>query len=514
MDGKLSVNDQKQLEDWIELGPRRFALLYSITRDGCSSFAFHQRCDYQGPTVTVLYNEQGSVYGGYTSASWSGINASTRDDRAFLFQLRYSGDHAVRKFSTKNASYSIYCSSTNGPMFGGNTGYDLDCFSGTIKPSGEYFKLNGRSTFGSNYSMLGVSSWNDINNGNLQVTGLEVYSVGVQPSRTTSVSVGTDDKEPSPWGQQQEFNEELKQELLQEIASLKPCPELELKDYRVLLVGPVGAGKSSFVNTVYSAFKGRIVQRAACGEQGHSFTKCYQTFPVPTKKNGSLHIRLCDTRGLEPDLGINIKEFDYLIKSYVSYLYSCIAFIFYSQLNFSFMRSLPSLLFSKKPSLADKVHCVVFVIDASTLDTLTSAVVNKMKEFVELAARDNIKQAMLITKVDVIDYYVKESPLHALNSKKVEDAVSKASKMFGFPRYSILPVKNYEEEAEVREEVDILALLALRKLLHFAEDYMDGILNDRGIFRNISSSLSAINWHWRLKLHQDLPDLEKHSDSD
>ncbi|WAR31593.1 IFI44-like protein [Mya arenaria] len=473
MDGKLSVNDQKQLEDWIELGPRRFALLYSITRDGCSSFAFHQRCDYQGPTVTVLYNEQGSVYGGYTSASWSGINASTRDDRAFLFQLRYSGDHAVRKFSTKNASYSIYCSSTNGPMFGGNTGYDLDCFSGTIKPSGEYFKLNGRSTFGSNYSMLGVSSWNDINNGNLQ------------PSRTTSVSVGTDDKEPSPWGQQQEFNEELKQELLQEIASLKPCPELELKDYRVLLVGPVGAGKSSFVNTVYSAFKGRIVQRAACGEQGHSFTKC--TFPVPTKKNGSLHIRLCDTRGLEPDLGINIKDF---------------------------MRSLPSLLFSKKPSLADKVHCVVFVIDASTLDTLTSAVVNKMKEFVELAARDNIKQAMLITKVDVIDYYVKESPLHALNSKKVEDAVSKASKMFGFPRYSILPVKNYEEEAEVREEVDILALLALRKLLHFAEDYMDGILNDRGIFRNISSSLSAINWHWRLKLHQDLPDLEKHSDSD
>ncbi|WAR31671.1 IF44L-like protein [Mya arenaria] len=464
MDGKLSQSDKEQLEDFVGLGPRRFTLLYSITRDGCSSATFHQRCDYQGPTVTVLYNQQGSVYGGYTSASWSSIGTTTRDDKAFLFQLQFSGSSRPNKFSITNTAYSIYCHASNGPVFGGNAGYDLNCFSGTINKSGAYYQLNGGNSFGTNYSMSGVSSWNGIHNGNLQVTELEVYSVCVQPS-TTSASTGTDDKECEAWGRHPEFGDELRQELLQEIASMQPYSELKLQEYRVLLIGPVGAGKSSFVNTVCSAFRGRIVQRATCGDQQHSFTKSYQAYNVKTQKNAPLHFRLCDTRGLEPDLGINMKEFDYLVNGHF---------------NAESSISLEDKMFVVKPSLAEKVHCVVFVLDASTLDKLDPGVIIKMKEFVKITARGNTKQALLLTKIDIADNYVKESPQHALSSFAIQDVVVKASNMFGFPRYSILPVKNYEEEAEMREDVDILALLALRKILHFAEDYMDGILNDRG----------------------------------
>ncbi|KAH3803141.1 hypothetical protein DPMN_156843 [Dreissena polymorpha] len=50
----------------------------------------HEKCDHQEATVTVVYNEVGSVFGGYTSASWAAGMGDTRDDKAFLFQLKFS----------------------------------------------------------------------------------------------------------------------------------------------------------------------------------------------------------------------------------------------------------------------------------------------------------------------------------------------------------------------------------------------------------------------------------------
>ncbi|KAH3817362.1 hypothetical protein DPMN_118895 [Dreissena polymorpha] len=84
--------------------------------------AFQQKFDNQGPTVTVLYNKQDSVYGGYGSLSWNKANA-------FLFQLKYSGSDK-HKFQIKNSTYGMYGHSTCGPTFGG--GNDLYTFSGNF----------------------------------------------------------------------------------------------------------------------------------------------------------------------------------------------------------------------------------------------------------------------------------------------------------------------------------------------------------------------------------------------
>ncbi len=61
----------------------------------------------------------------------------------------------------------------------------------------------------------------------------------------------------------------------------KDLGELNLSDskikyIRILLAGDVGAGKSSFINSVNSAFQGRITTEAiaqAASELGTSFTK-------------------------------------------------------------------------------------------------------------------------------------------------------------------------------------------------------------------------------------------------
>ncbi|KAH3892852.1 hypothetical protein DPMN_016985 [Dreissena polymorpha] len=102
---QLMDNYMDQLESWICTGPKIFSLLYKITRDGCNATTFHHKCDNQGPTVTVLYNQQGSVYGGYASESWTSSNKYIQDANAFIFQLRYSGSNKPTKFPNKKYKY-------------------------------------------------------------------------------------------------------------------------------------------------------------------------------------------------------------------------------------------------------------------------------------------------------------------------------------------------------------------------------------------------------------------------
>ena len=174
MPGKLSNKLMDQLEQWIGSGPKKFDLIYNITTDGCIATTFHQKCDNQGPTVTVLYNQQGSVYGGYTAVSWDQSGSYKDDANAFLFRLQYSGSAVTNKFPSSNSGYSVYCAGGHGPTFG--SGHDLRTFTNSINSSGGYFALNGGIAMNNEYSSHGITN-DQINNGTMNVIELEVYRV-------------------------------------------------------------------------------------------------------------------------------------------------------------------------------------------------------------------------------------------------------------------------------------------------------------------------------------------------
>lgn len=56
------------------------------------------------------------------------------------------------------------------------------------------------------------------------------------------------------------------------IEQYKPLQELKVPQARLLLVGQVGAGKSSFFNTLNSIFRGYITSQACSGNAEHSLT--------------------------------------------------------------------------------------------------------------------------------------------------------------------------------------------------------------------------------------------------
>ncbi|KAG0259769.1 hypothetical protein BG011_002380 [Mortierella polycephala] len=111
-----------------QLPQSKLTLQYRATRDGFDAASFHLACDQRGPTLTVVRTDNGAVFGGFNSSSWSshpsGVYSTSRTN--FLFTLK-SRDCPTREnvlFSIKgNGNAAAYNKADYGPTFG--VGHDL-----------------------------------------------------------------------------------------------------------------------------------------------------------------------------------------------------------------------------------------------------------------------------------------------------------------------------------------------------------------------------------------------------
>ncbi|KAH3817363.1 interferon-induced protein 44-like [Dreissena polymorpha] len=109
----------------------------------------------------------------------------------------------------------------------------------------------------------------------MQVTELEVYCVTDGQRKNSQPHPSQPPhppQQPQPWRKTPEWTEKYLKTLTEDIVSFKPSCELGLSDIRILMLGTVGTGKSSFYNTINSAFKGRISHNAPCGVASNGIT--------------------------------------------------------------------------------------------------------------------------------------------------------------------------------------------------------------------------------------------------
>lgn len=235
---------------------------------------------------------------------------------------------------------------------------------------------------------------------------------------------------------------------------------------RILFVGPIRAGKSSFINTVASIDKGRIASPMEAGEDTRSLSTRLKQYK-PTK-----HLQnfiLLDTMGIEEEEeeGFNLQDVIYLINGNVKPNYH---FNTRNPINPS-----DTTHFIKNPTLADKAHCIVIVFPSPLIDTdsVTDETKKKIGELKQYIRDNDVPIVILLTKIDEIDDEVEEDITQTYLSRPVEDVVNKTHELFGIQQMNIFPVRNYTMEEELDNNMNILVLLAIRKMLRIASDRLE-----------------------------------------
>ncbi|MEQ2182690.1 hypothetical protein GOODEAATRI_024864 [Goodea atripinnis] len=108
-------------------------------------------------------------------------------------------------------------------------------------------------------------------------------------------------------------------ELMESIKTYKPTVS-SVPQARVLLIGQVGAGKSSFFNSINSVFRGHVTSQAISGSSSTSLTTQFRTYSLKAGREGKpLPIVLCDTMGLEDSkgAGLDVDDISSILKGHM-----------------------------------------------------------------------------------------------------------------------------------------------------------------------------------------------------
>ncbi|XP_029350439.1 interferon-induced protein 44-like [Echeneis naucrates] len=428
---RLSQDEQKKLLSLF--GHVRLHLLYKASIHGFNAGAFHGRCDRQGPTIIVAYNAAGFVFGAFTLKDYTQCNQYIHDEEAFLYSISAERKHPLRVGGL--AGQHAFNDGTGGPHFGALV-----------------FLNQNRAEILSNPGTSFAFQPEEMHGNDLVLTELEVYRVE-----------GLGDLLDKPW-RSIHWSDMKKEELMTAIQTYKPCIRT-VNQARVLLVGPIGAGKSSFFNSINSAFRGNMTCQAIAGTAGKSVTTQFRTYTIKAGRGGkALPLLLCDTMGLEDsaDAGLDIEDLVNICEGHIKDRYQFSA-------SGPLLESAPG--YKKDVTLNDKIHCVLYVVDTCKVSLLNQKILEKFAIIRKKINQRGIPQVVLMTKIDRACPLVAEDLRNVYHSVYIQRMARQLSESLGIP--CVLPVKNYSEELELDRDADILLLSALELILNYSDSFLE-----------------------------------------
>ncbi|XP_026063167.1 interferon-induced protein 44-like [Carassius auratus] len=263
-----------------------------------------------------------------------------------------------------------------------------------------------------------------------------------------------------PWRDTPWDNKALLEKNLRELKLSDP----KVKYIRILLAGEVGAGKSSLINSVNSVFQKRITTEAlADNAGGRSFTKTYDTYYI---RNGQsvLPFVFNDIMGLEPGESHGADPED---------IAKALEGLLKEGHNFNPVASAKNYDCKSETSPEDLTYCLVYVIAADKVSMMNQEVFRKLRVIRQKASSLGIPQAVIMTMVDEACPLVKKDLRKIYTSKKIKEKMQECSNSVGVPVSHIFPVKNYHEESDTQNDIDVLILRALTHIVQIADDLLN-----------------------------------------
>ncbi|XP_075994885.1 interferon-induced protein 44-like [Genypterus blacodes] len=259
----------------------------------------------------------------------------------------------------------------------------------------------------------------------------------------------------------------IKEKNLQYVKNYQPH-NTEAQHIRVLLQGPVGSGKSSFIKSVDVVLQGRMTGRALVNSTaGVCFTKKYTTYTFQKENHQTIYpFVFNDIMGLQhaESKGVSVEDIKLAMKGHVKEGHK---FNSHSKL----LENDPG--YNREPTLNEKVHVLVCVIAADKIPITHEDVMKKMKEVREAASDLNIPQMALLTNIDEACQETKTNINNVYKSKLLKQRMEEFSCLVGLPLNCIFPVKNYHSEIYPDDDIDTLILSALRQMIDFGGDFLN-----------------------------------------
>ncbi|XP_033734793.1 paramyosin-like [Pecten maximus] len=293
-------------------------------------------------------------------------------------------------------------------------------------------------------------------------------------SRRLHREVGPSDMIDLQWRDEPIFDKQYLQNLKEEVEHFWPLRDMgvaedALRHVNILFVGPIGAGKSSFINSVESVFRGYVTMTASAGSRSKSLTSMYHQYQILSSDNRHpMKFQLCDCRGLEDRVGIS-RDIDSILEGHIPD-------------NYVFNTSFPIISnmegYKSFPRLENKIHCVVYVLDASTYSAdlaipfVSDPVRKSIKAIQESVDQKGIPQLVILSKVDSVCESTRQDTSLVYQSPVIRQRCIDAAGFLGVPPMLVLPMKNYILETSTTDDISILALYNIRQMLRAADSYL------------------------------------------
>uniref|UniRef100_A0A3B4CG87 TLDc domain-containing protein n=1 Tax=Pygocentrus nattereri TaxID=42514 RepID=A0A3B4CG87_PYGNA len=403
--------------------PVRFHLLYKSSHHGAQLSTLLSSFDTSGKFVLVVFLQTGEVRGGFTSRSLK-VGRKFDDEEAFVFEV----NRRSKRFPALRSAKAVEVHFTDSGQaigFGQQAGYKGSVFGQPLS---------------STSSPVAVSF------GKLALRWMLVCF---------RLDVG--DLLPSPW-REVSWTDWTRQSLRQNFASYKLVLET-LPRVRALLLGPVGSGKSSLVNSIRST----IYRHWNFLSLLFSVTQL-KSYDIRAEKGGSPSaLSLCDVMAIgdEDFAGLSYSDTLDIIKGHVPEGYKF-------QSDFPINDKING--YRAAPTLKDQIHCVLFVLDAAKVTSYSSSLRTSLRRLHTTVSDLGIPQLILLTHVDQVCCAVKESMMSVYSSRVVQE---KAAQLVGLPLSYVLPVKNYISQLSVDLNTDILLLNVVNSILQAVDDTLE-----------------------------------------
>ena len=172
----LILNESNRVDEFIRKiyewsGYNNMKLLYRGTRDGMNANYFHNKCNNQGPTISLFKNVKGYIFGGYASTDWTSCNDYKSASESFIFTLTNIYGTKPTKFPNSKTANSIFDYHSQGPRFGD----DIETLYSNNNSSSSYFPHSYQDILGKGKSIF----TGDLNNNNtsFNIKEIEVFKI-------------------------------------------------------------------------------------------------------------------------------------------------------------------------------------------------------------------------------------------------------------------------------------------------------------------------------------------------